>query len=83
MPKPNLRAVNKAVPLASDSEVLGVMRDGGLRVCDHAQYNMSEAERQENIQRWKYIRTRIRELSKTYADLPEQPATQSKRLRKA
>lgn len=57
----------------SDSEVWGVMRDGGIRLCDYAEQQwrsgkydqMSDAETKENIQRWRYIRQRIRKLADT------------------
>jgi hypothetical protein len=63
----------------SDREVIGIMVDGGKRVCDHAieqwlsgKYDFPAPEyaeenrkrRREHEQRWKAIRERIGEIAK-------------------
>ena len=56
----------------TDKEVIDVMRDGGIRVVDHAKEQwmkyprFTHDERQENIKRWDCIGARIRELAKKW-----------------
>lgn len=51
----------------SKSEVVGIMKDGGMKLCDYAieqwasdKYHMSKDVTNEWILRWKYIREQIK-----------------------
>lgn len=55
----------------TDDEVLGIMIDGGVKLCDYAiekwisdGYGMSHEVKQQYIRRWRAIQQRVREIGK-------------------
>lgn len=55
----------------TDSEVIGVMKDGGRQLCEYAReqwysgkYGNDQKMKQENLKRWREIENRIPELAR-------------------
>lgn len=64
----------------SDTETIGVMVDGGLKVCEYAiarhernHYKLSGELRNAHLRRWGLLRSRIREMGRTMQELTEEP----------